>query len=97
MNIDAILESALDRADINKAVYWTSDPTDVEIMSAPGNPSFYLITHETKNLEICLVTVPAKAFARCRKTGAYLERKVSRMMCDQVQKHFRKMEGGEMQ
>lgn len=96
MSIEEILTCSLRNPDIDKSIYWMSEPSHVERMSFGAIGAGYLITHETEHIEVCLVTVPAKAFARCRKTGAHVERKVPRRMCDDVQAYYNlKPEGGD--
>lgn len=89
MTIEEILETSLDHPDLNKAHYWTNNPTHVEAMLQPDRRFWgYLITHETGHIEVCLTTGAAKAFARCRKTGAIVYRDVDFSMCGEVTEFF---------
>ena len=84
MTVEDMLKSSLDHPDINQTNYWTNDPTHIEEMRQGDSFIGYLITHETETIEVCLLTCAAKAFARCRKTGATLYRVVSASMCREV-------------
>lgn len=101
MTINEILETELDHPDLNTAHYWTTNPTHVEVMRQPDNRFIgYLITHETANIEVCLVTGASQAFARWRKTGASVYRDVDWTMCREVTAFFfdlaeKQAEGGD--
>lgn len=89
MTIEDILETELGHPDLNKAHYWTTNPTTVEVMRHGDNRFIgYLITHETEHIEVCLTTGASKAFARCRKTGAAVYRDVDWATCREVTAFF---------
>ena len=76
-----VLETALHHPQIDTLDYWTNDPTHIEMMKASDVTVSYLITHESDNLEICLVTGANRSFVRDTRNGATMYKAVQSSLC----------------
>lgn len=84
-----VLETALHHPQINTLDYWTNDPTHIEVMRASDVVAVsYLITHESDNLEICLVTGANRSFVRDTRNGATMYKAVQPSLCLAVEAYI---------
>ena len=80
--VTELLQGALDNPRTATPDYWTTNPSAIEGMIGPGGIlRGYLITHETDDIEICLVTCARRAFVRQKQTGATLHKTIDTSLC----------------
>ena len=75
------LEAVLERPELDSPDYWTDHPTDIEQISTENIPVGYLITHESEDIQICLVTRAHRSFVRDKASGATMYKSVSPSLC----------------